>query len=126
MQRTPSLEEDGTATWSQMLLQQVLRTAPDGLSRVSTWTIYRCFTRRDTAGSGCGPGVRPGSWSGSVRGKRVEVTDLETNRKKAAIEQAYAVGEFVGLPVWRADEAGPYQVIPQSGESRQVSPRAAA
>lgn len=33
------------------------------------------------------------------------------------IEQAYTLGELVGLPVWCEDEAGPYQAIPQPGES---------
>jgi hypothetical protein len=33
------------------------------------------------------------------------------------IEQAYTLGELVGLPVWCEDEAGPYQAIPQPGAS---------
>jgi transposase len=32
---------DGTATWSLSLLQRALRKAPDGLPRVSTFTIWR-------------------------------------------------------------------------------------
>lgn len=35
------------------------------------------------------------------------------------IEQAYTLGELVGLPVWCEDEAGPYQAIPQPGASWQ-------
>jgi hypothetical protein len=38
-------------------------------------------------------------------------------REKRAIEQAYTIGELVGLPVWCEDEAGPFQAIPQPGES---------
>jgi transposase len=38
--RTPDREQDGTATWSLTTLQQVLRQAPDGLPRVSTYTIW--------------------------------------------------------------------------------------
>jgi transposase len=39
--RTPQREPDGTATWSLSLLQKALRQAPDGLPRVSTFTIWR-------------------------------------------------------------------------------------
>lgn len=37
--REPSRREDGTATWSLTTLQHALREAPDGLPRVSTFTI---------------------------------------------------------------------------------------
>lgn len=40
-QRRPDREEDGTATWSLSTLQRALRTAPDGLPAVSTFTIQR-------------------------------------------------------------------------------------
>lgn len=33
------------------------------------------------------------------------------------IEQAYTLGELVGLSTWCEDEAGPYQAIPQPGAS---------
>lgn len=38
-ERQPEREADGTATWSLTTLRQTLRTAPDGLPRVSTATI---------------------------------------------------------------------------------------
>ena len=41
MRRVPDRELDGTATWSLTTLQRALRTAPDGLPRVSTQTIHR-------------------------------------------------------------------------------------
>ena len=41
--RTPTPEADGTATWSLSALRRVLRTAPDGLPRVSTYTIRRAL-----------------------------------------------------------------------------------
>jgi len=41
MARTPQREQDGTATWSLSLLQKALRQAPDGLPRVSPYTIWR-------------------------------------------------------------------------------------
>jgi transposase len=39
--RTPTPEADGTATWSLTVLRRVLRDAPDGLPRVSTFTIWQ-------------------------------------------------------------------------------------
>jgi transposase len=39
--RAPTPEEDGTATWSLSALRRTLRAAPDGLPRVSTYTIRR-------------------------------------------------------------------------------------
>ncbi len=39
--RKPTPEADGTASWSLSLLRQALRAAPDGLPRVSTYTIRR-------------------------------------------------------------------------------------
>jgi transposase len=39
--RSPERETDGTATWSLSLLQTALRQAPDGLPRVSRFTIAR-------------------------------------------------------------------------------------
>ena len=35
------------------------------------------------------------------------------------IEQAYRLGEALGLQVWGEDEAGPYQAVPQPGASWQ-------
>ena len=39
VRRTPDRERDGTASWSLTSLQHALRTAPDGLPKVSTFTI---------------------------------------------------------------------------------------
>ena len=39
--RTPTPEADGTATWSLALLRRVLRAAPDGLPRISSFTIWQ-------------------------------------------------------------------------------------
>jgi transposase len=39
--RPPRREQDGTATWSLSLLRKALRQAPDGLPKVSTFTIWR-------------------------------------------------------------------------------------
>ncbi len=39
--RTPTPEADGTSIWSLTLLRRALRDAPDGLPRVSTFTIWQ-------------------------------------------------------------------------------------
>jgi transposase len=39
--RAPAPEADGTATWSRSALRRTLRAAPDGLPKVSTYTIRR-------------------------------------------------------------------------------------
>jgi transposase len=39
--RIPTPDADGTATWSLASLQRALRSAPDGLPGVSTFTIWR-------------------------------------------------------------------------------------
>jgi len=39
VRRSPDPERDGAATWSLMLLRRALRSAPEGLSEVSTYTI---------------------------------------------------------------------------------------
>jgi transposase len=39
--REPTPERDGTASWSLKTLQRTLRAAPDGLPKVSTYTIRR-------------------------------------------------------------------------------------
>jgi len=41
------------------------------------------------------------------------------------IEQAYQLGEALGLAVWAQDEAGPFQAIPQPGPSWQPEGRPA-
>jgi len=41
VERLPTPEADGTATWSLSALQQALRSAPDGLPTISTYTLWR-------------------------------------------------------------------------------------
>jgi hypothetical protein len=41
VQRPPTPEADGTATWSVSTLRKALRPAPDGLPRVSTYTLWQ-------------------------------------------------------------------------------------
>ena len=82
--RTPEPAQDGTATWSLSTLQRALRRAPDGLPKVSTYTIRTVLTQA---------GVRFGrtrSWcpTGTALRKRkagiVEVVDPDASAKKKA------------------------------------------
>jgi transposase len=41
LERTPTPEADGTATWSLSTLRKSLRSAPDGLPKVATSTIWQ-------------------------------------------------------------------------------------
>ena len=41
VKRSPTPEADGTATWSLSTLRKAVRSAPDGLPRVSTFTLWR-------------------------------------------------------------------------------------
>lgn len=80
--RTPDRERDGTATWSLTTLQRALRTAPDGLPTVSTWTIFQALHR---AGYSC-QNSRTWCQTGTVVRKRkagnVTVTDPKTAAKR--------------------------------------------
>ena len=81
--RTPDREVDGTATWSLSTLQRALRTAPDGLPRVSTYTIWNAL--RDAGWSW----QKGRTWcdTGTVvrrrKGGPVEVTDPDATPKKS-------------------------------------------
>ena len=80
--RAPVPAQDGTATWSLSTLQRALRRAPDGLARVSTYTIWEVLRQ---AGYRFG---RTRSWcpTGKARRKRksgvVEVIDPDATAKK--------------------------------------------
>jgi transposase len=80
--RPPDRERDGTATWSLTTLQRALRTAPDGLANVSTWTIFQTLHR---AGYSC-QNSRTWCETGTVLRKRkagtVKVTDPDTTQKR--------------------------------------------
>jgi transposase len=83
VRRKPDREEDGTATWSLSTLRRALRKAPDGLSEVSTYTIWKVL--RETGFDW----QRTRSWceTGKVKRKRksgevVEVTDPDAGAKK--------------------------------------------
>jgi transposase len=80
--RAPTPERDGTATWSLASLRRVLRSAPDGLPRVSTYTLWRVLReagyRHQRARTWCP--------TGTARRRRkagaVTVTDPDAEAKK--------------------------------------------
>ena len=81
--RTPTPDRDGTATWSLSILRRVLRSAPDGLPRVSTFTIW--WVLRDAGYSF----QRSRTWCPTGRAVRkrksgpVTVTDPDAAAKKS-------------------------------------------
>jgi transposase len=83
VQRPPTPARDGTATWSLNLLKKALRSAPDGLPTVSTFTIGQTlhdagYTYQEN---------RTWCHTGTVIRKRkagiVTVTDPDTQPKKS-------------------------------------------
>jgi len=81
-ERQPDREQDGTATWSLNTLQHALRVAPNGLPKVSTYTILQVL--HDTGWTW----QKDRTWckTGTVVRKRkrgtVEVTDPDAEAKK--------------------------------------------
>ena len=81
--RQPTPEADGTATWSLSTLRKALRDAPDGLPKVSTYTIWRVL--REAASSH----QRSRTWcpTGTVLRVRkagtILITDPDTSSKKS-------------------------------------------
>ena len=81
--RPPDRERDGTATWSLNTLQRALRRAPDGLPKVSTYTIWAVLHDAGISWQ------RDRSWchTGAAMRKRkrgeVEVHDPDASAKKA-------------------------------------------
>jgi transposase len=81
--RTPTPAADGTAAWSLSTLRRALRSAPDGLPHVSTYTIWRVLR---------GAGLtfqRDRTWCPTGRATRrrtagvVTVTDPDAGPKKS-------------------------------------------
>lgn len=81
--RVPDRERDGTATWTLSTLRRALRQAPDGLPKVSTYTIWRVLHEAGFSWQ------KSRTWceTGKVKRKRkagvVEVTDPDAEAKKS-------------------------------------------
>ena len=80
--RTPTPEQDATATWSLSTLQKALRQAPDGLPRVSTFILWQVLKEARQSHQH----TRTWCQTGTVERKRkdgvVLVTDPDTDAKK--------------------------------------------
>ena len=83
VRREPTPEADGTATWSLSILKGSLRSAPDGLPKVATSTIWQVLHE-------AGLSYQQGrTWcpTGSALRKRVSgtavVTDPDSRSKKS-------------------------------------------
>ncbi len=80
--RTPTPEQDGCAVWSLSTLQKALRTAPDGLPTVATFTLWHVLKADGQSHQ------QNRTWceTGTVQRKRkdgiVTVTDPDTDAKK--------------------------------------------
>ena len=81
--RGPTPEADGTSTWSPSTLKESLRSAPDGLPKVATSTIWQVLRE---SGRGC---QRSRAWcpTGSALRKRksgtAAVTDPDAEPRKS-------------------------------------------
>jgi len=81
-ERQPDREKDGTATWSLSTLQGALREAPDGLPKVSIYTIGCVLRDAGWTWQKNRTWCRTGTVTRKRKGVNVEVTDPETEAKK--------------------------------------------
>lgn len=80
--RAPDRERDGTATWSLATLQRALRTAPEGLPKVSTVTILHTLWNAGYTWQASRTWCRTGTVVRRRKAGPVEVTDPDTAPKK--------------------------------------------
>jgi transposase len=81
--RQPTPEADGTASWSLSRLQKALRSAPDGLPRVSTYTIWRVLHEAGASHQKARSWCPTGTVLRKRKGGTVVVTDPDTTPKKS-------------------------------------------
>jgi transposase len=82
--RTPDREKDGTATWSLSTLQRALRRAPDGLPKVSTYTILGVLHEAGYTWQKDRTWCRTGRVLRRRKAGTVEVTDPDAEAKRSA------------------------------------------
>jgi hypothetical protein len=102
-------------------LQWALRQAEDGLPEVSTYTIWLVLQANGFSWQKDVSWCETGKVQRQRKGGVVEVIDPDATAKKKLIEQAYSLGEKVGLVVWTTDQAGPFQTKPYPGHSWQLT-----
>lgn len=81
--RAPTPEADGTATWSLSILRRVLRSAPDGLPRVSTFTIWWVLREAGYSFQRTRTWCPTGRAVRKRKSGRVTVTDPDAGAKKS-------------------------------------------
>lgn len=81
--RTPTPARDGTATWSLAILRRVLRKAPGGLPRVSTYTIWRVLREAGFTFQRTRTWCPTGQATRRRKAGRVTVTDPDAGAKKS-------------------------------------------
>src|SRR3954465_4013036 len=81
--RAPQRDQDGTATWSLSLLQKALRKAPDGLPKVSTFTIWRTLHEAGLSWQESRPRWRTGGGEGKRQAGRGAVKHPGAMAKKS-------------------------------------------
>ena len=81
--RAPTPAIDGTATWSLATLRRVLRAAPDGLPRVSTFTIWRVLREGGFTFQRTRTWCPTGSAVRRRKARVVTVTDPDAGAKKS-------------------------------------------
>jgi transposase len=82
MRRSPDPERDGTKTWSLTTLQRALRQAPDGLAKVSTYTIRLVLQEAGWSWQKNRTWCDTETVKRKRKGKTVDVTDPDAIPKK--------------------------------------------
>lgn len=82
VRRPPEPAKDGTGTWSVMTLRRALREAPDGLPRVSGYTIHAVLHGAGYRWLGRRSWCQTGQVLRRRKGGSVIVTDPDTEVKK--------------------------------------------
>ncbi len=83
VERTPDREQDGAATWSLSLLRKALRKAPDGLPRVSTFTISAVLHEAGYSWQRDRSWCRTGEVVRRRKGGAVRLVDVDAEAKKS-------------------------------------------
>jgi transposase len=82
VRRDPTPEADGTATWSLSTLRKALRSAPDGLPRVATSTIWQVLHEAGHSYQRSRTWCPTGSALRKRKGGPAVVTDPDAESKK--------------------------------------------
>jgi transposase len=84
VQRRPTGEHDGTATWSLSTLQRCLREADDGLPQVSEFTIRKVLLEAGYSWQGSRTWCQTGQAVRQRKAGAVVVTDPDSEAKKSS------------------------------------------